>query len=197
MGFEKQKPLPTELWTVESMMLLDPAVKWTAVGLRAYADDQGRQTRTDWTLRRALYPRDELSREEFDSHLLQLAIADVIVLYEVNGTEYYAMVSMPAGQHPKPSMFPPPPEGIKTSSRQLQDDVLAWEREGEREGGGVGASESDASRNAPSPFCPAHQPTLGTDENCRACGRRRLALDEYWRQHRELRPSAPTTGHAG
>lgn len=191
MGFEKQKPLPTELWTVESMMLLDPAVKWTAVGLRAYADDQGRQTRTDWTLRRALYPRDELSREEFDSHLLELAIADVIVLYEVNGTEYYAMVSMPAGQHPKPSLFPPPPEDVKTPSRRLQDDVLAWEREGERES--ESASESDASRDAPSPFCPIHQPS-GTDENCRPCGRRRLALNEYWKQHRGTSHTGPSEG---
>lgn len=181
MTFTKQRQMPMELWTVETMMTLDPAVKWTAISLRAFADDHGRQTRTDWILRRALYPRDEVSREEFDSHLLALAIADVIVLYEVDGAALYAMVEWPAVQHPKPSRFPPPPEDFMKASRSSQDSFMAMEGESESARASEGAG---ALGEPPSPFCPTHQSAFGTDEDCRKCGRRRLAREEWWRQYR-------------
>lgn len=194
MTFARQRPMPPELWTVEKFMLLEPAVKWTAVGLRMFADDHGRETRTDWILRRALYPRDEVSAEEFDSHLLALAEAGAILLYEVNGAEVYQITDWPAVSHAKRSLFPPPPEDRRRTAGDSPEGLRVEEREGER-GSGASEPESEASSGPPSNFCPRHRPN-GVNHPCRDCGTARLAVDEYWRTHGG-RPSSEESDQDG
>ncbi len=188
MTFGRQRAVPPDLWTDERLIELPVPVKWTAISLHMFADDHGRQTRRDWMLRRAVYPQDELSREEFDSHLLALAEAGWIVLYEVDGSEVYQVSGWPSTSHAKPSKFPPPPlpENRRQPAGSFPADRRVEEERGrESERGGEsreGEPFQQPTAGPPSAFCRRHQPH-GVEAPCRDCGTARLASEEWWRRN--------------
>lgn len=180
MGMSKMRPLPHDLWTDEDLIALPLTVKWTAVGLRMHADDEGRESVTDWMLRPSIWPGDaDMTEELLVDHLLLLAEAGVIGLFESGGRTYYQMRSWPSVSHPQQSKHPqPPPELFQNFAGSPPEDFSA----GEGERGERGTSEESPAGIPPSPFCLVHQPN-GTRQNCRHCGTARLAHEQWLREH--------------
>ncbi|MBD3753045.1 MAG: hypothetical protein IE935_11630, partial [Micrococcales bacterium] len=102
-----------------------------------HADDEGRETVTDWKLRPSIWPGDPISEDELVGHLLELHDAGYLGLYDANGRTYYQLREWPSVSHPKPSTHPEPPGDLfRRSSSERTAGRSAWEREGagEREG---------------------------------------------------------------
>ncbi|KQR90997.1 MAG: hypothetical protein J0I33_13805 [Microbacterium ginsengisoli] len=182
----KQRAIPPDLWLDEDLIALPLAVKWTAIGLRMHADDEGRETTTDWMLRPSLWPGDPLSTDDLIEHLLLLDDLGYVGIYAAGGRTYYQVREWPAVSHPKRSRHPaPPPELFQRAAGDPLEDRSAWGGEGE--GGEWGESGGSGSRPAglpPSPFCRVHQPAGTGGAPCRHCGDARRAHDFFNQERR-------------
>jgi hypothetical protein len=193
MAISNPRPLPVDLFTDEHLIELPLLVKWTAVGLRQYADDQGREQVNSRLLKAAIWPlHEEVTPQVIDDHLLLLDEIGYIGIYASSGRNLYSMASWVVVSHPKPSRFPaPPPDLFRNASGSFPESFSAGEREGERERASEGewAPEGAPSGSQlevpPSPFCKLHRPS-GTTSNCRHCGTARLA-NEQWQELRRVR----------
>lgn len=200
MAMSKQRLMPLDLFTDETLMELPLALRWTAIALRMNADDSGRESANARLVKAATWPLDEsMTVEVIEDHLLELDALGVIGIYNVGARTYYAMAVWPAVSHPVPSILPVPPLAVRQrfASGPLASRS-AGEREGERESAGEregeGASESAGSEGPagvpPSPFCKLHQPS-GTRSNCRHCGTARLAQEQWIHEHTNGTPMRP------
>ncbi|UPL13036.1 hypothetical protein [Microbacterium galbinum] len=164
---------------------LPPALRATAEGLRMHADDHGRGRVELRQILADVYPeQSDVTESVLVDHLLELAEADVLVLYEERGVSLYAFTHWGRIDRPTRSELPEPPPFARRS-REPRESRLAGEREGERERESGGASES-ASAGAgetpsarmsrevlpPNPFCEDHPG--GVLEPCIACQNARL-----------------------
>lgn len=176
----KLRPLPADLWTDEDLIELPLPVRMTAIGLRLHADDQGRETVTDWTLRPSIWPGPHgVSASELVEHLLLLDYAGYIGLYSDEKRTFYQVREWPAVSHPRPSRFPPPPPDLfQRFAGRPPANFSAQEREGGSGGEGESEARAHAAGGRPSPFCRVHQPN-GTEADCRHCGTARNALDQW------------------
>ncbi|GAA3009233.1 hypothetical protein GCM10010461_19550 [Microbacterium aurantiacum] len=175
MAMTRRRTVTPEGYAREELLSLPPSVRLTEISLRLYADDHGREKVNPRLMLASFYPLDEsMSERTIDEHLLLLDDAGCIVLYDLDGSTFFALTEWPTIDRPKPSRFPEPP--LANNSRSPRVSFVAGERESERER----ASESGPARtdrdagSPPSPFCHAHRETGGTDEPCRGCGRARL-----------------------
>jgi len=183
MGMNKMRPLPLDLWTDEDLIELPLDVKWTAVGLRLHADDQGRETTTAWKLLPSIWPGNrDVDEDVLIEHLLLLDQIGYIGIYSAAGKTYYALRAWPAVSHAAPSKHPPPPADLfQNASGPDPETFSAWESEsGERAEGGARGRPAGL---PPSPFCKVHQPA-GTTDDCRHCGTARLAHQQYLAEQR-------------
>lgn len=183
MAMTRRRYVTPETFGREDLLSLPPAVRLTEVGMRMYADDEGRERMTPALLRASLYPLNpEITDEAITDHLLQLDAAGCIVIYDASGRTYYAMTDWPTVDRPTRSKHPEPPaEPFANESRSPREPFVAGERGREREGegesgweaaAGVSASRSPREDDPPSPFCRAHPE--GTEHPCRGCGTARL-----------------------
>lgn len=183
MAMTRRRYVTPETFGREDLLNLPPAVRLTEIGLRMYADDEGRERLTPALLRANLYPLNpEITDDVLTEHLLALDEAGSIVIYDVGDRTFYAMTDWPTVDRPARSKHPEPPaEPFANDSRAPRDSFVAGERgrEGGRggegaweRGGGESASRSPREDDPPSPFCRSHPE--GTEHPCRGCGTARL-----------------------
>jgi hypothetical protein len=190
MGMRKKRDILPEMFRNEELLALPVATRLTAVGLRLYADDHGRESATPALIKAALWPLDtDVTDAVINEQLLELAYADYLVLYQVGPRTYFQVIEWPRVDHPVESRIPPAPHANPSGTDP--DSIAAGERE--RRESGEGAEGEGAWRDAewaresaraegensrtdpdvpPSPFCRSHP--RGTDSPCRNCGTARL-----------------------
>lgn len=178
MAMTRRRTVTPEGCTREELLSLSPEIRLTEVLLRLYADDHGREKVNSRLMLANFYPLDRgMSESTIDEHLLALDEAGCLVLYDVGGVTFFALTDWPRVDRAADSRFPEPP--FASASRTPRDSFVAGERE--REGGREG--ESGPARidrdQPPSPFCPTHRETGGTDQPCRSCGRHRMIRKVY------------------
>ena len=182
MAITRQRSVTQDAFLNPRLLSLSPEARLTEVGLRLYADNYGREVAISRLLTAAIFPLSRNMRDEdMDRILLELDEAGCVVLYDVGGLTYYQLAEWPAVQHPGPKSKHPDPhdeshEPLMRPSRAIHGEgVRESERGSEREGeSGRGLHELP-----PSPFCPAHQESGGTDAACRPCGRARMQRKVY------------------
>lgn len=179
MAMTRRRMVTPEGYAREELLSLPPEVRLTEISLRLYADDMGRERVNPRLMLASFYPLDrQMTDSTMVEHLLMLDDAGCLTLYDLNGSTFYAMSEWPTVDRAKESRFPDPP--VASASRMPREGLVAGEGEREREGAG----ESGPARHArdglpPSPFCPTHRETGGTDEPCRSCGRHRMQRKVY------------------
>lgn len=180
MAITRQRSVTPDAFLNPRLLTLSPEARLTEIGLRLYADNYGREVAISRLLTAAIFPLSrEMRDEDMDRILLELDEAGAIDVYDVGGLTYFQMQEWPAVQHPGPPSRhpdPPAPEPFMNGSGKSHGEgegerERAWE--GERESG-RGGDLHDQDQEPPSPFCPSHRATGGTDAPCRACGRARL-----------------------
>lgn len=162
---------------------LPPALRATAEGLRMHADDHGRGRVELRQILADVYPeQSDVTESVLVDHLLELAEADVLTLYEERGVSLYVFTHWGRIDRPTKSELPEPPPFARRS-REPRESRLAGERGSERESESEGARESEGASEAPSarmsrevlppnPFCEDHPG--GVLEPCIACQNARL-----------------------
>ncbi|POH63615.1 hypothetical protein C3B60_15975 [Cryobacterium zongtaii] len=188
MGMKRKRDILPEMFRNEDLLALSVATRLTAVGLRLYADDHGRESTTPALIKAALWPLDtEVTNAVVTEHLLDLAYAGYLDIYQVGPRTYFQLTEWPRVDHPAESRIPPAP--IRNPSGNVPDQFAAGEGERrERESGSEGegawrdaewARESVEGENSrtdpdvpPSPFCRSHP--QGINAPCRNCGTARL-----------------------
>ena len=158
--------LPPDIFTDERLAILPHAVRLTAIGLRANADNWGRESANPALVKAALWPlMDSVTIEDVFDHLCTLRDAEYLWLYEDGERWVYALVDWPAVSHKSDerARFPPPP----APSGSPPETFSAGETEGEgEEEPAVGYSPGSL---PPSRYCPQHRPH-GTFARCGPCG---------------------------
>ena len=185
MGIGKRpRATPPDLFTDPLLIDLDLPVKWTALGLRMHADDEGRENANTTLLWSSIWPLSTtVTPDDLTLHLLLLEEVGEIVLYTAGGQTYYQETFWPAIDRGTASRLPPPPESLATGLARDSRTARDLAREGfaaggeRREGGEApGEGRSRVSREVPrSPFCPDHPE--GTFEKCGPCGTARVRHD--------------------
>lgn len=163
---------------------LPPALRATAEGLRMHADDHGRGRVELRQILADVYPQQsDVTESVLVDHLLELAEADVLVLYEDSrGESLYEFTLWGRIDRPTRSEIPEPPEFARRS-RETRESLLAGERAGERERESRGEGERESAGETPSarmsrevlppdPFCADHPD--GVLDPCIACQNARL-----------------------
>lgn len=183
--------------TVEAFELtrtLPPMVRVTAEGLRMHADDHGRGFVALRQILADVWPEtSEVTESVLTDHLLMLAEADVVTLYQHNGRECYEFTVWGRVDRANVSSIPTSREAFARASRTSRESLAAGERDGarergrERESGGESewASERDSGRSMrfareelpPDPFCKDHPG--GVMDPCIACQNSRLANKRF------------------
>lgn len=173
--------------TVEAYELtrnLPAMVRVTAEGLRMHADDHGRGFVELRQILADVWPStSEVTESILVDHLLMLAEAEVISLFEHRGRECYEFTVWGRVDRPAQSTIPAAPEFARPS-RDSRETFLAGERgsgrAGESEGERASGRERDSDTSTrlsreelpPSPFCSEHPD--GVLEPCIACQNARL-----------------------
>lgn len=103
-----------------------PAVL-TFEGLWSEADDAGRGVADARILKGAIWPlRDEITADDVEDHIAQLAGTGHVTLYEVDGERYYAITNWDKHQAPShrrgDPIYPPPP-GQTATPQPLHADA--------------------------------------------------------------------------
>lgn len=105
-----------EFCTDETLSLLSAEAERTFVRLWPHLDDDGRALDHPRLLKAALYPlHDDVTADDVDRHLSELAGHALIWRYEVDGKRYLtakpdAWKRWQRPRHPSPSKFPAPPD---------------------------------------------------------------------------------------
>lgn len=188
MAITRQRSVTPDAFLSPRLLTLTPEARLTEIGLRLYADNYGRELAMSRLLLAAIFPLSrDMRDEDMDKILIELDDAGCIELYDAGGMTYYQVTEWPAVQHPGPkSRHPEPPpdashEPFMNGSRSSHGEGEG-ERERARERGREGEPEGglhDHAQEPPSPFCPAHRSTGGTDNPCRGCGRARMQRKVY------------------
>jgi len=188
------RPLPPDILLDRRLIKLDLPVKWTAIGLRMYVDEHGREALDPFMLRAAIWPgHPEVTTAMVEDHVLELDQVGYVVIYPGDGETLFAMAKWGKLSHSKmtPSLYPPPPpESVQIFSGFQPDEFSAVERESGSEGGERVGPPRILLDGTPSPFCDEHHPTgAPDDQDCRNCGTKRLAA-KLWERDKRLRAKA-------
>lgn len=188
MGMNRRKELPPDIFTDERLAVLPHEVRLTAIGLRANADNWGRESANPSLVKAALWalwPRVTVAKVQAWLEVLQEV--RYIVLYEDDGRAVYQIVDWPRMSHQGDgaARFPPPPSGVFPESFPAGEREGESERERESEGGGVPESP-------PSRYCPSHRPN-GTYKNCKSCATQRERF-ERWQDEQMERANGRAEG---
>lgn len=175
------RPRTVTVEAFERTRSLPPMVRVTAEGLRMHADDHGRGWVEFRQILADVWPEtSEVTESVLVDHLLILAEADVIVLYEHRGRSCYAFTEWARVDRANTTRVPDPPPFARVS-RESREEFVAGERGSERERESARAGESGRETQSarmsreelpPDPFCPDHPG--GVLEPCIACQNARL-----------------------
>lgn len=175
MVMSRRRELPPEILVDERLSSMPDAVFRTAIGLRANADNWGRESAHPGLVKSAIWPlRADVSVDDVFDHLVLLRDLGYILLYEDGDRWVYQMADWPPVSHRSDDRcrFPPPPSG------DLPESFPAGE--GEREGEGESDPEglSGTSGCPPSRYCPQHRPH-GTYKPCGPCATARERFERW------------------
>ena len=206
------RTIKPEFWRSPSTASAGPWARLLYIAMWNWADDYGV---AEWTPRELLgfaFPNDEqLSAADFPQLLAEVRGSFGVVFFMVGGRRYY---SIPAwDQHQKSerkaqSKYPAPdgPESVPdpefvdfvgSSAPFLGSSVAGTGEQGNRGTGEQGGAALENPASPPSPFCPRHQASGGTEQPCRGCKyaaadrekweRAQLTPEvEYFHEHRWL-----------
>lgn len=192
MTMSKRRVMTPDDWNDETLQELPPMARLTYLGLRMFADDEGRESATAMRIRAALYPLDvDVTDDTIDEHLLLLERLGFLVLYDAGRRLVFSLTVWPRVDKAQPSSFPPPPPKRRAQSGQDPDSIAVEGERGAEEGSGAweeprGTSGPDPE---PSPFCSQHPD--GTERPCGGCGTARKRHEMWARRQRE-RSTTPT-----
>lgn len=191
MTLTRQRAVTPEIFAHPALVRLPPAVRLTEVGLRMHADDHGRGRVRLRAILADLFPEtSEITETVLVDHLLALAEADVITLYDDAEGSCFEFVDWPKVDRAGKPTAPAAPSFARSSRRSRESFVAGEsERERERESGrewagesgreGEGEATSRMSREGlpPDPFC--HEHPGGIEFPCIACQNARLRNQHY------------------
>lgn len=106
------RTIKPSFFTSEDVAELSFRARLTWIGLWTHCDDEGRAKDNVKLIKAAVWPLDDVSFEDVEADLAELAERGRIVRYEVDGRRYLEVVNWRAHQkinRPSPSKFPPPP----------------------------------------------------------------------------------------
>ena len=195
MSMSKRRPLLPDQFRDERLLPLPVHTRLTAIGLRLYADDEGRELATPLMIKSALWPLDrDVTEEHVEEHLLQLDEVGYLQLYALQARTFFAITDWPRVDGPVPSRFPaPPPSESNPDPLRVEEERERAERESGSASGSARAespSAPDPDTGLPSPFCPAHP--VGTFAPCRNCGTARLRHEKAAREALRMPSAGPT-----
>lgn len=101
-----------ELWQDERFVEVSYAARLLYIGLITQADDEGRQSANPSLLRARVFPFDAPDLDTIETWLTELAGADLIERWHVDGRDYLRLTTWADDQRvdrPTPSKVPPPP----------------------------------------------------------------------------------------
>jgi len=188
------RPRTLTVQAFKQIRSLPPLLRATAEGLRMHADDEGRGLVELRQILADVYPTESsVTESTLVDHLLELAEAGVIVLYEDSrNRSCYEFTMWGRVDRPAESKIEAAPAFARDScadSREPREECLAGEREreGERESGSESGREGeDTSRLSredlpPDPFCREHPG--GVTYPCIECQNARLH-NQHWKDRK-------------
>lgn len=178
----RNRAITTRVFTDPAMLALPLEVRWTAIGLRLHADDEGREVAHPRLLWSSIWPLSEVvTEDELILHLLTLEDVGEIQLYSAGDRTYYRIIDFPKVDRGQPSGHPNPPP-LANQSRIDREGTRETFAAGEREGGeeARGVFRGDM----PPPFgCPEHPE--GSFDPCGPCGTARMRHQAWGVRRRE------------
>lgn len=115
-----RRMLDSAIWKNEKFGVMPPMARLLAIGIINQADDQGRGKAHPVYLRSQVFPYDDVTAGEVAEWLGMVATNETILLYQVDGKDYYQVLnwwSYQAHQYAMPSQFPKP-DGWKDRIRK-------------------------------------------------------------------------------
>lgn len=178
---------------------LSMAARYFLLALMFYADDAGRGEVLPRQMRRVMFPRDEVSPERIEETMLVLDEAEVVLVYsDEDGRTLFQIAPDLLGTVDRRggSEYPPPARRSHFASVLANRDANRGYGEGGGRESGVGfeGDEGDEPEEVPpEPFCERHPGGSG-GKNCRACGDKRMANDQWKRLKRAGRDASHLEG---
>jgi hypothetical protein len=180
----------------EDVAALTFRARLTWLGLWPHCDDEGRMKDNAKLIKGDVWPLDDVSLEDVEEDLAQLAAEGRIVRYEVDGRRYLAVTNWLEHQRiqkPTPSKIPPPPGSGSTPGGVEDRSGSATGGKGREEEGKGGEGERASAPPPPPdsrPRCQRHAHLADDDPgpNCIGCRDARLAVERGRNPPTEIPP---------
>lgn len=107
-----RRMLDSAIWKNEKFGVMPPMARLLAIGIINQADDQGRGKAHPVYLRSQVFPYDDVTAGQVAEWLGMVATNETILLYQVEGKDYYQIInwwSYQSHQYAMPSQYPKPP----------------------------------------------------------------------------------------
>lgn len=179
----------------EDVASLTFRARLTWLGLWPHCDDEGRMKDNAKLIKGDVWPLDDVSLEDVEQDLADLAAGGRIVRYEVDGRRYLAVTNWLEHQRiqkPTPSKIPPPPGSGSPTGRDGDQSGSATGGKGREEEGKGGEGERVSALTPPPgsrPRCQrhAHLPDDDPGPACVGCRDARHAVEKQ----AQVRPRRP------
>ena len=115
-----RRMLDSAIWKNEKFGVMPPMARLLAIGIINQADDQGRGKAHPVYLRSQVFPYDDVTAGQVAEWLGTVATNETILLYQVDGKDYYQILnwwSYQSHQYAMPSQYPKP-DGWKDRIRK-------------------------------------------------------------------------------
>ncbi len=185
MAMTKRRFVTPEEITDEDLGEMPREVRFTALVLRMWADDEGRARLNVRSLKGAAFANDlGTSEDDLTMDVLKLEECGYLRTYVVGDRQYYQVLPRfhTPPEKPKPSELPPPPP--PGASGQHPDAIPVEGREGESR---ERASEGPAGQHPdslPPMFCTDHMPIGSGGVPCGPCRDARMVHEAELRRRR-------------
>ncbi len=116
-----RRMLDSAIWKNEKFGVMPPMARLLAIGIINQADDQGRGKAHPVYLRSQVFPYDDVTAGQVAEWLGMVATNETILLYQVDGKDYYQIInwwSYQSHQYAMPSQYPKP-DGWKDRIRKV------------------------------------------------------------------------------
>lgn len=184
----------------EDVAALTFRARLTWLGLWPHCDDEGRMKDNAKLIKGDVWPLDDVSLEDVEADLAELAAEGRIVRYEVDGRRYLAVTNWAEHQRiqkPTPSKIPPPPGSGRATGEVADHSGSAIPGKGREEEGKGGEGERASAPSPPPgsrPRCQrhAHLPDDDPGPPCIGCRDARYAAEK---SATRPPPKPPWCGH--
>lgn len=188
MAMTKRRFMTPEEFTDEDLGELPPRVRFLALVLRMWADDEGRARLNFQSIKGGAFANDDSTTpESLMEDVIALEAAGFMQSWIADGKQFYAISHRfhTPPEKPRASLLPPPPPPLDASGSD--PDGVRVEEEGERER----REDRRGPRFSPSPdpetppmFCPDHMPAGSRGVPCVECRDARMVHEAWLRAQR-------------